>query len=201
MRYSRKNKHQFVVLIIFSFIICYSLYHQFKPKAISSQPIPYNRDDYSKDWSDEDGDGVNTRHEVLIEESLVPVTLSSNKRRVVKGLWVDPYTGETNTDPSQLDIDHMVPLKNAHISGAWKWDRAKKHAFANDLKNPNHLIAVSRGANRSKSDKPPNEWLPPNKAYQCPYISNWVSIKSNWDLTIEPETLAMWSNCAVGNTP
>ncbi|MGL5722127.1 MAG: HNH endonuclease family protein [Brevinema sp.] len=196
-----KKKPQFVIFIVFTFIICYSLYNQLKPQHITDQPIPYNRDDYNKNWIDDDGDGINTRHEVLIQESLVPVTMSSNKRRVVKGLWVDPYTGKTNTDPAELDIDHMIPLKNAHISGAWKWSIEKKTAFANDLSDPNHLIAVSKSANRSKSDKPPSEWLPPNEEYQCPYISNWVSIKNNWELDIEPETLAMWSNCAASGAP
>jgi hypothetical protein len=42
---------------------------------------PYNRDLYG-DWIDADGDCQNTRQEVLIEESLIPVELDSRGCRV-----------------------------------------------------------------------------------------------------------------------
>ena len=44
----------------------------------------------------------------------------------------------------------MVPLKEAHISGASGWTKEKKRQFANDEEN---LLAVSRSANRSKGAK------------------------------------------------
>ena len=58
------------------------------------------------------------------------------------GKWKDPYTGRIFTDPSQLDIDHVIPLKEAWESGAKTWSRKKKREFANALDNPDHLIAV-----------------------------------------------------------
>src|SRR5690606_34932054 len=38
----------------------------------------YNRDDYLPSWADVDGDCINTRHEVLIVVSLIPVTMNWN---------------------------------------------------------------------------------------------------------------------------
>ena len=37
---------------------------------------------------------------------------------ITAGTWLDPYTGRTLTDPSDVDIDHVVPLANAWRSGA-----------------------------------------------------------------------------------
>ena len=57
----------------------------------------------------------------------------SDQCRVAEGEWDGPYTGEQFTDPSDLDIDHMVPLGNAHRSGGWAWDEGRKRQYANDL--------------------------------------------------------------------
>ena len=93
----------------------------------------YDRDDW-KHWVDEDKDCQNTRHEVLIEESLAKVAFKTDRKcQVATGEWFAPYTGETVTDATRLDIDHMIPLKNAHNSGGWAWDRSRKAAFANEM--------------------------------------------------------------------
>src|SRR3712207_6970625 len=49
----------------------------------------------------------------------------------VSGRWFDPYGGETYTDPSDIDVDHIVPPANAWRSGASSWDTAKRESFAN----------------------------------------------------------------------
>ena len=41
----------------------------------SLAPVAYERDDWGSGWSDEDNDCINTRHEVLILESLETVTM------------------------------------------------------------------------------------------------------------------------------
>ena len=74
--------------------------------------VPYNRDLYGG-WIDADGDCQNTRQEVLIEESLIPVELDSRGCRVQSGEWFDPFTGQTCTNPGDLDIDHFIPLAEA----------------------------------------------------------------------------------------
>lgn len=83
----------------------------------------YNRSDWGR-WIDADHDCQDTRQEVLIRQSEVPVTFKTDKHcHVVSGKWTDPYTGEVITNASDLDIDHMVPLKEAHDSGGWQWTR------------------------------------------------------------------------------
>jgi hypothetical protein len=143
----------------------------------------YDRGDW-RHWIDADGDCQDTRQEVLIEESLVAVPFETpDNCRVASGEWLDMYTGATVADPAELDIDHMVPLANAHRSGGWAWDPDTKKAYANDLSYPDHLIGVSAGANRSKGDKGPEEWRPPDEDYWCDYAIDWVVIKSEWGLS------------------
>ena len=74
---------------------------------------------------------------------------------VDSGYWVCPYTGKVFTDPRKMDIDHMVPLKEAWVSGASEWSKEQRVAFANDLDYPDHLVATEASANRKKSAKDP----------------------------------------------
>ena len=106
------------------------------PVAPEEKSDTYNRKDW-KHWTDADNDRVRTRDEVLILESLIPVTKEGN--RVKSGLWVGPYTGLVSTDPGDFQIDHMVPLKEAHESGGHAWTADEKEAYANDLSNPQHF--------------------------------------------------------------
>ena len=149
----------------------------------------YDRDDWSH-WIDEDSDCINTRHEVLIAESLSPVTMVDiDVCRVDQGLWSDPYTGLSFTSASELDVDHMVPLANAHASGAWRWSVEERRAYANDQVDEHHLIAVQASANRSKGSRGPEGWQPPNAAHHCDYAHNWITIKARWGLSA---TAAEW---------
>ena len=149
----------------------------------------YERKSYGH-WIDEDRDCQNARHEVLIEESLSTVGFKSSKGcRVVSGSWNDPYSGRTITDATKLDIDYMVPLKEAHESGGHAWDVYRKRDYANDLSDPNTLIAVDRGLNRQKGAGDPAEWLPPNKAYQAEYAQAWVAVKMKWEMTADAKEI------------
>ena len=86
----------------------------------------------------------------------------------------------------QTGIDHVIPLKEAWRSGADKWTKAKRRAYANSLKNSDHLIAVSKRANRQKSDRDPANWLPANKPWVTHYLSIWLRIKKEWGLDMDP---------------
>lgn len=144
----------------------------------------YNRKHW-KHWSDDDKDCQKTRDEVLVAESEIPVTFKGNKScKVIAGRWTDPYSGKVFTDPKELDVDHMVPLKNAHQSGGWQWSYQNRKKYANDMEHPEHLIAVNKSLNRSKSAKGPDDWLPPDQSYHCQYVKDWENIKQRWGLTI-----------------
>ena len=147
--------------------------------------VNYNRDDYLPSWADADGNCINTRHEVLILESLVPVTMSSDNCFVVSGAWLDLLTGITFTDPSDVDIDHHVPLAEAHESGGFLWTKDQKRAYANDLLMAEVLVAADDSTNSSKGARDPGEWLPPNTAYHCSYVKNWVEVKERYSLSYD----------------
>ncbi|MGR4000253.1 MAG: HNH endonuclease family protein [Alphaproteobacteria bacterium] len=149
-----------------------------------SQPYQsYQRAQWLKYWADNDGDCQNTRHEVLQEQSLIPATLDAAGCRVVKGLWIDPYTGIKHTDPAELDIDHLIPLAEAHRSGGNLWNHQQRRDFANDLKTPGALVAVALGINRSKGKRDPSRWLPPQQ--HCQYVENWLAVKEAYGLTLD----------------
>ncbi len=160
-------------------------------------------DDYDrrawKHWIDADNDCQDTRQEVLIEESEVPVTFKTKQKcEVLTGRWTCPYTGDVFTDPGKLEVDHMVPLAAAHAAGGYAWDPDRKRLFANDLRQPEHLIAVSASAKRAKGKKGPEEWLPPNDDYLCQYLKDWKGIKDRWRLSVttkEREALSFPLDC------
>ncbi len=155
---------------------------------------PFDRADWPH-WIDADGDCQDTRAEVLVQESLEPPRLSADGCEVVAGRWYDPYTDTSFTDPRDLDVDHRVPLGEAHRSGADRWDRARRLAFANDLSHPDTLIAVDRSANRSKADGDPLSWLPPAWGYRCAYVERWRDTKRRWALS--EDRLEGWWDDAV----
>ena len=177
--------------------------------SIVVAPVPdaipeYDRGEW-RHWTDEDGDCQDARQEALVAESVGPVVYTdSDQCRVASGAWVGPYTGERFTDPGRLDIDHMVPLGNAHRSGGWAWSSEQKRLYANDLSYGNHLIAVQASANRAKGSRSPAEWKPPDGGYWCQYAVDWIAIKNTWELTVvEPEAEAlreMLGTCAPSQT-
>ena len=161
--------------------------------------LKYNRKDY-RHWIDEDRDCQNTRNEVLIQESLDPVTYKSSKGcKVSSGKWHGSFTGKVFTNPRQLDIDHLVPLKEAHESGAHSWSKSRKRDYANDMSHPDHLIAVALGANRSKGAKDPAEWMPPDQTYWRQYAKAWAGIKIRWNLTADRDEIAVLRQFLGGN--
>jgi hypothetical protein len=136
-------------------------------------------------WKDLDGDSCDTREEVLIRDSLTKVQVDPFGCEVVAGDWLSPYDGARWSDKSNIDIDHVVALKEAWDSGAWAWTTAQRTLYANDLSDARTLLAVTDSVNQSKSDKDPSNWLPPLASYHCTYISDWVAIKARWKLSMD----------------
>jgi len=136
-------------------------------------------------WIDASGNGCDARREVLIAESITPVSVGSGCF-ISGGTWYSAFDGVQTTDPSDFDIDHFVPLKEAWDSGAHAWDSGTRQRFANDLDFQGSLIAVSASSNRSKGASDPAEWLPPNSAYRCTYLITWVEVKIRWNLSADP---------------
>lgn len=130
---------------------------------------------------------LNTRAQVLMRDSDGKVKLSPNGCKVRQGVWHDPYGGMDHSDAGEIQVDHMVPLKNAYLSGAWKWDHKTRCAYTNFMANSFHLISVGGRENQQKGDGTPADWLPANAAYRCQYLKNWLSVKMIWGLIMNPE--------------
>jgi uncharacterized protein DUF1524 len=152
-------------------------------RVAPEQRLGYDRDLFPT-WADADGDGCNTRREVLIAESLTPVTVGSNCS-ISGGTWRSLYDGLTFNDIADVSIDHVVALAEAWDSGASAWTPQRREQFANDLGVPWTLIAVSTRSNDEKSDLDPADWLPPNDADRCSFVGDWLAIKVRWSLAVD----------------
>ena len=141
-----------------------------------TQSVNYERSEW-KHWI---GSPCNTRETVLKEQGS-DVKADEKTCKILSGSWLDPYSKTTFTDASKLDIDHVIPLGYAAKHGGQSWDASKKQEFANDV---SQLLAVSASENRSKSDKGPSGYMPPNKDFQCQYAKIWVSTATKYALSI-----------------
>jgi len=158
-----------------------------KPDAPNKEKVnlgKYNRKLYPH-WIDRDSDCQNERQEILIGRSLVPVILKTNRKgrkcTVVAGTWRDFYYSELLTEASQIDVDHVIPLKHAHEAGAKNWSRDKRRTFAND---PENLVLTNKKYNRMKGAKSPLLWLPSDKDYACRYFKRWLFVKDKYQLDV-----------------
>lgn len=147
----------------------------------------YDRELYGG-WRDRDGDCQDTRTEVLIAEADGWIRLTDGGCEVRRGRWVGPYTGEVINDPSELHVDHRVPLKEAHRSGARRWPARKRRRYATDLRHDATLAAVDAEANMAKGADGPADWLPPER--RCRYVRRWLKVKRAWGLRLDPRERA-----------
>lgn len=109
----------------------------------------YKRSAFGRGWDDADGDCQNSRAEALIATSSTTVRFATDREcRVVTGRWISPFTGNVIQNTSDIDIDHVVPLKWAWERGARGWPQAKRERFANDMVN---LWPIELSLNRSIS--------------------------------------------------
>ncbi|MBA3989096.1 MAG: HNH endonuclease [Idiomarina sp.] len=149
--------------------------------SATSDISEYNRSAF-RHWIDENRNCLNTRHELLKSQSTGPVVKTEEGCRILHGRWNDPYTGEIFLESRFVDVDHLVPLRWAWSHGADKWDEEKRERFANDERN---LFIVSASANRSKGAKGPDEWLPPNQAFRCQYVTRYLRVLILYDFPHE----------------
>ena len=157
--------------------------------AESDGGVDYDRDAYQPGgWGDADGDGCNTREEVLIAEAR-SITQIDQGCRPIDGTWWSWYDEVELDDPGRIQIDHMVPLLEAHQSGASEWASPRRVDFANDLGSPASLAAVSASSNQDKRAQDPAEWKPPSRAAWCQYARDWTTVKLRWGLTADPSEI------------
>ena len=134
--------------------------------------------------------------EVLIRDNLNSSLLfkTDKKCKVIYGVFYDHFADSIITNANMADIDHTVALKQAWVSGAWKWSPEKRKLYANDLEDRWHLLAVTKGENRSKSWRSPDQWMPPNKKFHVAYCLIWLRIKIRWELAATEKEVAFIKN-------
>lgn len=143
----------------------------------------YSRDQFGPAWKDVDGNGCDTRSDILARD-LVERQMSGRCTVLSGVLYPDPYTGQSRTyvrGKSVVDIDHMVAIGNAWVTGGQRLTVDQRTALAND---PLNLLAVDSSANRQKSDGDAATWLPANKAFRCSYIARQIAVKAKYGLWV-----------------
>lgn len=138
----------------------------------------YSREQFPH-WISQGG-GCDTRQVVLKRDA----DYYSGECPVTSGKWYSYFDGVTVYSPSEIDIDHIVPLAEAWRSGASSWTTEKRKNFANDLSGP-QLIAVTASVNRSKGDQDPSTWQPPRTGAHCGYAKWWIHTKYQWGLNLQ----------------
>jgi hypothetical protein len=148
----------------------------------------YTRDEFGPAWADVDGNGCDTRNDILARD-LTSETFepSTNNCVVVTGTLADKYTGTSviftrgQDTSSDVQIDHIVPLSDAWQKGAQQLNADQRKQLAND---PLNLVATDGPTNGVKGDKDAATWLPPNRAFRCEYVARQTAIKAKYNLWV-----------------
>lgn len=151
--------------------------------AVEDTGNHYNRE---ADWPHWDtardaGRGCDIRDKVLQQQGH-NIHTSTDGSCTITGTWTSPYDGLNATRTSQIQIDHMVPLKEAAQSGTRSWSRADRERFANDTR---FLVAASVHSNEQKSDGDPADWQPLLRTSWCTYAVLWITDKTTYHLTVD----------------
>ena len=59
-------------------------------------------------------------------------------------------------------------------------------------------MAVTAATNRSKGDRDPSGWQPPNRDAWCRFATAWVAVKTRWQLTADEAEAAALTNMLAG---
>ena len=148
----------------------------------------YTRERFGQAWADVDGNGCDTRNDVLARD-LADARLDPGGCLVLAGTLDDPYTGTViafvrGPDSATVQIDHLVALDDAWRTGARSWPAARRLGFAND---PANLIAVSGDANQDKGAADASGWLPPQAGFACVYVARQLRVKAAYGLWLTPD--------------
>lgn len=109
----------------------------------------------------------------------------------------------TNQSCDFINIDHVVSLKDAYVSGAASWSASEKEAFANDRSN--HVPSCGR-VNSSKGSVGPKDFLRRSNdgkglEYEivryCEYVRKYHAVKIKYGLSFASNHKGTFSDCGV----
>nr|BFE87888.1 hypothetical protein GCM10020093_104890 [Planobispora longispora] len=159
----------------------------------------FDRDEFGPSWADVDHNGCDTRNDIL-KRDLKDETFKKGTQDcvVLTGVLEDPYGGKTieftrgERSSMEVQIDHVVALSDAWQKGAQQLSAAERRELAND---PLNLLAVDGPLNNQKGDADAATWLPPRRAYRCPYVSRQISVKLKYELWVTSGRRPRWNGC------
>jgi hypothetical protein len=148
----------------------------------------YTRAQFGPTWDDVDGNGCDTRNDILARDLTNKVfDTGADACHVLTGILIDPYSGEKINflrgvgTSSEVQIDHVVALSDAWQKGAQKLSAQSRDALQND---PLNLLAVKGRLNSQKGDGDAATWLPPLKSYRCAYVARQIAVKAKYSLWV-----------------
>jgi hypothetical protein len=123
----------------------------------------------------------------ILQRDLSNITWKSGAScEVASGTLNDPYTGKVihfvrgvGTSLA-VQIDHVVALSNAWMTGASTASPAVRYNIYND---PLNLLAVDGPTNESKSDSDASQWLP-RASFRCSYVATQIAVKRKYRLWV-----------------
>lgn len=107
------------------------------------------------------------------------------------------YTGRS----CNTNIDHIVSLKDAHVSGAGRWTFAERATFSNDRLN--HIPSCSR-VNSSKGSSTPSDFFRKSSdgrgmEYEikpkCAYLGIYYQVKRKYQLSFRNNDSSLFASC------
>lgn len=138
-------------------------------------------------WADLDGDGRDTRRQLLEERCITTTTALG---RLDTAVCLDGYTGGlifSQNPEREIEVDHPLPWAVASRRMP-AWSKAGAAAFFND---PTGLVLTTRAANRSKGRKMPGEgWCPATPAARVATAGRIRAISGRHGIPLEPEEVA-----------
>ena len=112
--------------------------------APETSDASYDREDWG-DWTTVDGCDTRARVLQATAHANVPVEVTDDCT-VVGGAWSNTFDLDGNLapiidDPHDVDVDHVVPLAEAHRSGGADWDEQRRESYTN-ADGPDSLVLV-----------------------------------------------------------
>jgi hypothetical protein len=110
------------------------------------------------------------------------------------GRWSDHYAIVNLFDAESIEVDHIVPLREAWDAGASSWTRAERRKFATDHLN---LSITSKEINNKKRDKQVYDlsWVP-ERFQSCDFAKRYASVKGEYSLTFTEKEIEFYLDIA-----
>lgn len=137
--------------------------------------------------------------------------------RATAGVYYDGYTGTSYTIPTdrkvaKVDVEHLVAVHEAHLSGGSAWDPVARNAFAMDYTIRSYhdggtqLLLTDANENQHvKSDKDLGGYLPADPGSRCGFVVDVIAVKARYGLSMDAEEVSAAVDyldvCAAGGSP